>query len=147
MLRNDLSAVSGSLDHLAGSHEDRWRNNDLALLKTAATLADLTGSVDTLEEKIGVLETLAPFLHHVNSSTISSIETLRFNITNLGQVAEDLKAGLSNLETRVDASASSASNSTTSLKRLATKIDNKVDKLQSESAEFLTGFAKLVSAT
>ncbi len=95
MLRNDLSAVSGSLDHLAGSHEDRWRNNDLALLKTAATLADLTGSVDQLEEKIGVLETLAPFLHHVNSSTISSIETLRFNITNLGQVAEDLKAGLS----------------------------------------------------
>ena len=146
-LRNDLMAVSGSLEHLAGTHEDRWRNNDLSWVKNAASLTELTGAVDTLEEKIGVLEMLAPFLHHVNSSTISSIETLRSNITNLGLISETLKAGVSKLEsviTILDMNTFAVSNSTTTLKKKTQTIESRVDKLQSEANEFLTGFAKLV---
>ena len=146
-LRNDLMAVSGSLEHLAGTHEDRWRNNDLSWVKNAASLTELTGAVDTLEEKIGVLEMFAPFLHHVNSSTISSIETLRSNITNLGLISETLKAGVSKLEsviTILDMNTFAVSNSTTTLKKKTQTIESRVDKLQSEANEFLTGFAKLV---
>ena len=142
--RNDLTKVDVGLDKLSGSHEDRWRNNDLNWVKTTANLADLTGAVDKLEEKIGILETLAPFLHHVNSSTISSIETLRSNITNLGQATESLRAGFVKLELALVDSNSSHSNSTVSLKKRALKIETKVDKLQTDTNDFLTGFAKLV---
>jgi len=144
ILRNDLTKVDAGLDQLSGSHEDRWRSNDLNWVKTTANLGELTAAVDKLEEKIGVLETLAPFLHHVNSSTISSIETLRSNITNLGAVSENLRAGISRLESSVADLNSSHSNSTVSLKKRAAKIETKVDKLQADTNDFLTGFAKLV---
>ena len=146
-LKNDLAALSGSLDHLATTGEDRWRNNDLSWIKNGATFADVTSAVDVLEEKLGVLESLAPYLQQFNVSTSMSIENLRTNVTQLDQTAKSLKSGLAELESIVvviDMNTSALSNSTVSLKKRAQKVESYVERLQADSNEFLTGFAKLV---
>ena len=146
-LRSDLMAVSGSLDHLAATNDDHWRVNDLSWVKSEVTFGDVTSAVDNLEEKIGVLQSLAPFLQQMNASTLMSMETLRLNVTQLDQTAKSLKTGLSELESIIvvlDMNTSALSNSTVSLKKRAQKVESRVDRLQADTNEFLNGFAKLV---
>jgi hypothetical protein len=72
-----------NLENLSNSNEDKWRTNDLKWIKNAASWSDWESGFDKLEEKVGVLESLAPYLHQVSISSMFYEQLLCAKIPNV----------------------------------------------------------------
>ncbi len=85
---SDLVALSASLEYFMSTNEDRWKGNDLKLLKHDTRGADLINAVEEIQNRLTSLEDFMPSLLLMNSSNIESFEDLNQNVTRLDELAK-----------------------------------------------------------
>lgn len=85
---SDLVALSASLEYFMSTNEDRWKGNDLKLLKFDARGSDLTGAVENIQSRLNGFEDYLPSLMLMNSSTIESFGHLRLNVSRLDEITK-----------------------------------------------------------